>query len=320
MKRHTTLFLTALLAFLLTGCIKEDRSDCHRSFTLLFRYEGDGTTDIFRDKVSRVDLYVYEVESRKLLRQYQLNEAELNELQGIRLDDLEPGTYEAVCWGNAFESSGTAVEEHRDQALMAAPEWHAGQDVDTNDELYHAVKTFTITNAYVDQQELCLFNCAHIDLTVRLEGFGQEVVVPVGTRAEGDCPVGLRLENMPGHYDFGMTVLDEETTYRPALAVAADDETAYVSASHTLRFTDDCAAALHLTNPETDETFYTLSISQFLADNDLSVEDHQEVAVDILLRLNTDGVSVTVVPFEDEDIQPGLDERTIRREEGNGYE
>lgn len=306
MKRHTILCLLGW-TLLLTSCIKEDRSDCQRSFTLLFRYEGDGTTDIFPDKVTQVQLYVYDTRDGALLRQYTLQQNDLRSLQGIRLDDLAPGTYEAVCWGNAGESSQTAGEERRESGIMAAPEWHAGQEVDTNDELYHANHTFTITGAYADQQDICLFHCAHIDLTVRLEGFDN--LVAAASRAGGDCPVGLRLDNMPGHYDFSMQRLDEATTYRPVVTPADDDPTAYETSLHTLRFADDGAATLCLTHPQTDEPFYRLPLRQFLADNGLSVENREEVALDILLRLNNDGVTISVTPFEEESVQPGLDER-----------
>lgn len=307
MKKHAIFFLV-MIACLFTGCIKEDQSDCRRSFTLLFRYNGDGTTDIFPDKVTKVNLYVYDTADRALIRSYELDQADLQSLQGIRLDDLEPGTYEAVCWGNAYESSSVLAAEQRETGVMAAPEYHAGNPVDTNDELYHVAKTFTITNAWTDQQDICYFNCAHIDVTVRLEGF--EDFVFADTRADGNCPVGMRLENLPGYCDFSGTPFDEQTLYLPGLtAVADDDATAYESRFHTLRFGDDGEVALRLTRPDTDAPFYTLPIRQFLDAHDLSVEDRQEVALNIVLRLDADGVSISVAPFEEEDIHPGLDER-----------
>lgn len=306
MKKYA-IFFFIMIACLFTGCIMEDQSDCRRSFTLLFRYNGDGTTDIFPDKVTKVNLYVYSTDSRALIRSYELNQADLQKLQGIRLDDLEPGTYEAVCWGNAYESSIVQAAEQRETGVMTAPEYQAGTPVDTNDELYHVAKTFTITNAWTDQQDICYFNCAHIDMTVRLEGFNN--IAFTDTRADGSCPVGMQLENLPGYCDFSGTTFDEQTLYTPALGVATDDATAYESNFHTLRFGDDGEATLCLTHPDTGIPFYTLPIQQFLDIHHLSVEDHQEVALYILLRLNSDGISVSVAPFEDEDIHPGLDER-----------
>ena len=58
-----------------------------------------------------------------------------------------------------------------EESTVAAPEYHAGTSVDTNDELYYAKQDFTLTRAWTDQQAVCDFQCAHIDMKVRLEGF-----------------------------------------------------------------------------------------------------------------------------------------------------
>ena len=278
MKKHTILFML-LTACLFAGCIKDDLSDCRRSFTLQFRYLGDGTSDIFPEKVTKVHLYVYDTENRLLVRSVELDHAALQRFQGIRFDDLEPGSYQAVCWGNAYESTTLRMAEQFYESTVAAPEYHAGTSVDTNDELYYAKQDFTLTRAWTDQQAVCDFQCAHIDMKVRLEGF-DNLVLTGNTRAQVDGSLSLQLDNC-----------------------------AYETTFYTLRYGDDTNAQLHLIHPLTGEPFYTLSLSQFLENNDLSVEDEQEEAVEILIRLNTDGVSVSVSPFEEEDVHPGLDER-----------
>ena len=52
------LFLDVLAS--LNGCIKEDMSDCPGNCLLEFSYVGDGTTQIFQDKIHKVDMYVFE--------------------------------------------------------------------------------------------------------------------------------------------------------------------------------------------------------------------------------------------------------------------
>ncbi len=307
MKKHTILFML-LTVCLFAGCIKEDMSDCRRSFTLLFRYVGDGTTDIFPEKVTKVHLYVYDTETQTAIRTVELDREALQSLQGYRFDDLEPGTYHAVCWGNAYESSTIRTAEQLGAGTIAAPEYHDGTSVDTNDELYYACQPFTLTNAWTNQQATCDFQCAHIDMTVRLEGF-ENLVVAGQTRAAGDCPIGMHLTNLPGYCDFEGTPLDEQTMHEPSLVADEEEAGAYETSFHTLRYGDDCNVQLHLTHPATGDAFYTLSLAQFLADNNLSVEDEQEESVEILIRLNTDGVSVSVSPFEEEDVHPGLDEK-----------
>lgn len=305
MKKYAIFFML-LTACLFAGCIKDDLSDCRRSFTLLFRYSGDGTKDIFPEKVTKVHLYVYDTEDQVIVRSVELDRAALQQKQGVRFDDLEPGSYLAVCWGNVYESSIVRKAEQFGAGTVAAPEYHDGTSVDTNDELYFGKKTFTITNAWTDQQEVCDFQCAHIDMKVRLEGF-ENYVLPGQTRASDNIPVVLRLVNLPGYCDFSGKPLDEQTLYEPLLAADAEVAAAYESTFYTLRYTDDSSAQLQLINPATKEPFYTLSLAQFLADNNLSVEDEQEESVEILIRLNDDGVSISVSPFEEEDIHPGLD-------------
>ena len=228
-------------------------------------------------------------------------------MQGIRLDGLEPGEYEAVCWGNVYGSSVVQSEERREEGSVAAPEYFDGKPVDSNNQLYYGNRLFTVKNAWTDQQDVCDFRCAHIDMKVRLEGF-TGIVMP-DTRTADACPVDLRLENLPGYCCFNGGVHDETASYDPVLTVAEDDGTAYESTFYTLRFTDDSDATLHLVHPDTGERFYSLRLEQFLADNGLSVEDEQEESLEILIRLNTDGVSISVQPFEEEEVHPGLDER-----------
>lgn len=306
MKTKKILFLL-LIASLFSGCIKENMDDCRRSFTLLFRYDGDGTTDIFRQKVSKVDLYVYNAETGELVLTRVADQAALGQLQGIRLDELEPGNYEAVCWGNVFDDSRMMAFDSKETGQIAAPNFYSGTDIFTNDELYYAAKSFTVTGAWKEQEDICIFQCSHIDVTVRLEGF-QGAVYP-WTRAGSDCPVDLNLAELPAFCDFYGHPSSEKETYVLDINTAEDDPTAYESRFSVLRFGDRNDAKLQLMKPGTDNIFYTLGIQQFLEENNISVEDHQEVSLDILLKLSSDGAHISVKPFEIEDIHPGLDER-----------
>lgn len=308
MKKNLLLFLLPLIG-LFTGCIKENMDDCHRSFTLLFAYNGDGTTDIFRQKVTKVNLYVYNTETREMVQSHVIDRSALETLQGIRLDDLAPGSYEAICWGNAYDHSEIAQPQDQENGSIAAPEYNDGTPISTNDEIYYGQKPFTITNAWKDRQETCQFRCAHIDMYVRLEGFDN--IAFTDTRANDRCPVAVQLTELPGYCDFTGTPRDEHTTYNLEMASTKDNAAIYESAFSTLRFKDECEVALQLLNPATGTPFYSLPLKQFMADNQLSVEDRQEASLNILLKLNSDGISMTVSPFESEDIHPGLDEKDM---------
>ena len=51
------IMLYALLLVTVTGCIKENLDDCET--ILYFDYLGDGTRDIFLQKIEKVDMYIY---------------------------------------------------------------------------------------------------------------------------------------------------------------------------------------------------------------------------------------------------------------------
>jgi len=307
MKKDVILFLL-LITGMLTGCIKDNMDDCHRSYTLLFRYTGDGTTDIFRQKVTKVDLYVYNAETKQLVETYTVDRAALEQLQGITFDNLAPGNYEAVCWGNAGEHSLVDKCENKEQGSIASPEYYGGTSIATNDELYHAVKSFTISRAWEDVKETCDFTCAHINLKVRMEGF-ENMFFPLTKGTSDTCPVGLRMTSLAGCCHFNGEPSETLVTYTPETVRSAESETAYEAVFCTLRFEDENDIELQLINPATSEPFHTLSMEKYLADNNLSVVDKQEVELSILIRFENGGVGITVQPFKEEDIHPGLDEK-----------
>ena len=55
MKKAIILYI--LLLVTVTGCIKENLDDCET--TLYFSYLGDGTKEIFPQKIEKVDMYIY---------------------------------------------------------------------------------------------------------------------------------------------------------------------------------------------------------------------------------------------------------------------
>ena len=62
MKLTSIVFCLALLGGALTSCIDEDIDDCFSINRLTLSYKGDGTTEIFPDKICRVEMYVFDAE------------------------------------------------------------------------------------------------------------------------------------------------------------------------------------------------------------------------------------------------------------------
>ena len=62
MKLTNIVFCLTLLAGAATSCIREDLDDCLSTNKLLLSYKGDGTTEIFPDKICRVEMFIFDAE------------------------------------------------------------------------------------------------------------------------------------------------------------------------------------------------------------------------------------------------------------------
>ena len=95
MKKAIILYI--LLLVTVTGCIKENLDDCET--TLYFSYLGDGTKEIFPQKIEKVDMYIYN-QNNVFVQKTVLNRKELNRQRGTTLN-LPSGQYHIICWGNS---------------------------------------------------------------------------------------------------------------------------------------------------------------------------------------------------------------------------
>ena len=102
--KYTKYILSLMFLASLNGCIKEDMSDCPGNCTLKFSYVGDGTTQIFQDKIHKVDMYVFDSDGM-LLSSHPISEADVKK-QSTELN-LPVGDYQIVTVGNtAFMANG----------------------------------------------------------------------------------------------------------------------------------------------------------------------------------------------------------------------
>lgn len=290
--------ISLIAAFsLLTGCIREDRSDCTCDVLLSFIYMGDGDDDIFPEKIDQVNMYVYSAADNSLAGEYVFDKDALTAEQGAHLH-LFPGNYRIVCWGNMFEN--TQVEKTYSEAKVAEPVWFKSDSYTGTDPLYFSDVEISVPESLQDVTETCEFESSHIDMYVKLKGFkgamgqsGEEVAVNV---SHTGCPAYTDFFNVPAA---------EKCEVMPEIIDDPEDEDSYIMQYNVLRFTEDEATSLILTNSADGNEIYTVSIPDFIDRYEVEVDGKQEAAVAIQITLGP--VGVEVVEWNIEDVFPGFD-------------
>jgi hypothetical protein len=229
------LFRISLLLFsvaLLFSCVAE-RKDCpaDRSLTLEFVYEYGGR-DVFRDNVQMVNLFLFDANTGVLIDSETIGSVALNAFAGITFDNLPPGDYRVVAWGNAAQrtqfvaNQGDHIDDThvRHEGVVRSGETHSGD----GDRLHFApnlggAEVFTVNVPQTGDVSATLpFSRAYIEIQVFLVGYDrytQEVPPPIVEI--GGASLHYNFERIP----FGNITLRETTVYqenyeeRPALAV-----------------------------------------------------------------------------------------------------
>lgn len=122
MKLTKLIFCLTLLAGASTSCIREDLDACLNTNKLLLSYKGDGTTEIFSDKICRVEMFVFDAENRcvnsSILPKEQVTS------RTATLPPLAAGDYRIVCLGNTHNTrvDGIATGDY-DRMLFAAGDY-----------------------------------------------------------------------------------------------------------------------------------------------------------------------------------------------------
>lgn len=280
-----------LLVVLATGCIKEDMEPC--DVNLIFRYLGDGTKDIFPEKIEKVNLYVYN-EKELLVETSELDKGDLRRFQGAPLI-LPAGKYRVVCWGNSGTNTLLKDVSALHTALAGAPEYFTKELITTNDSLYFGSKEIEILQ-FTSKADTVYFRSSHIKMHIELEGL-EDVATP-----DGYSPIEIEIGNLKPTVDFTNTFSSENVIYRP-IVYKEDGESTYKSDLNVLRFNDDNSVYINLISKESNDIIYTLKLKDFMEDNRITVDGINEVTIGIRFRFN--GTSVTVSPWNEENIKPG---------------
>ncbi len=186
MKLTNAVFCLTLLAGSAASCIREDMDDCLSTNRVLFSYKGDGTTEIFPDKICRVEMFVFDAENRCVNSSVLPKEQVAS--RTATLPPLAAGDYRIVCLGNTHTTNveGLATGDYA-RMLFAAGDWFDRKNVSGNDSLYYAATSFTVLPYSGREEEnrtqLVEFASSHYDLLVEVAG------IPALEGRAGSMPV-----------------------------------------------------------------------------------------------------------------------------------
>ena len=121
--------------------------------------------------------------------------------------------------------------------------------------------------------------------------------------ADGTSPIEIEGGNLSPTVDFVKTFSSENVSYKPVVQKEGN-ASGFKSRFNVLRFNNNNSIYINLVSKKTNKTIYTLNLKDFMQDNRITVDGINEVTVGIRFRFN--GTSVTVLPWDEEVIKPGL--------------
>ena len=259
-QKHTDMKLLKLaICILLLGgisasCTKEDHTDCHNIYRLDLRYNGDGTNDIFSQKITSVDMYVFDVNSNCVSSKR--FSAEDMQVQGTVLPPLGEGEYRIVCIGNAYDTKVQGLDSRNlGNVTFAANGYFSGERVSGNDSLYWAAINYSIA-PYDEYKQIesrtAYFKSSHYDVKVELKDH---------TGTMGENPV-IELVGVTPQTNFHNEVQGSAASY--TLGTMHDGDITTTAAANIMRHTNHEDVNLVITS-EDGNTTVQVNFAEYLA-------------------------------------------------------
>ena len=299
-KKH---LLAMLLVLLITGCVKEDWSDCN-NVTINFRYPDAGSSP-FTDHIEKVNLSIFRQDG-SFVASHQFNKSDLTQFAGTELK-LDAGVYRIVCWGNILDYTrlGSPNASVSDATLT-----HSNATSNNGDPLFYGPKlsnidnpeSFTITVPSSGQiTETIDFGAAHNILEIAVKGFSDDVS---GTATI--LPI-VEVSNLSDGYNFSMQPLSGTVAYsrRAEAATISGDQVGF--ASFTIpQFKNDNPIIIRVKNPSDGNESYILNLKDFLNKYSISVSPIALNTVRVNIEFVNTDVEVTLPSWNSSDVHPAF--------------
>ena len=287
--------LTLLLAGgLSTSCIKEDHSDCYNVYRLALSYQGDGKTEIFQEKIDRVQMYVFDAKGTCVASERLSDEAV--QARVTTLPPLEPGDYRIVCVGNAYETGVEGLSSGKmENITFADMDYITGETVSGNDPLYWSSIDYTIA-PYDEYKQIetktTYFASSHFDVTVDIIG------VPALTKASG-YPT-IELVGVSPQTDFNNKAKGQATTY--VMKASHDGNRTLSAVNNIMRHTTQSSVYLRLADAS-GASLVEVNFAEHIAKHGIDVTK-QECIIPFEIEFSSYEVTVTVPSWYIESVTP----------------
>ena len=288
-----------LLLGIVSSCIREDLSNCYNTDRLLLSYKGDGTAEIFPEKICRVEMYVFDA-GNNCVASGTLPEEDV-QTRTTTLPRLDPGQYRIVCLGNTHSTKVEGLASCRfDQIRFAAERYLTGETVSGNDSLYYASMPYTVEPydaAQETETNIIEFASAHYKVSVEVLG-----VPASGLRT--DETLMLELCNVSPCTDFENRACGNATTYR--LESKYDDSKALLTArTNIMRHKNHEKVSLCVRPASGGEPLAEVNFAEFLAAHEDIIDcTKHEVLIPIRIEFKSGTVSISVPEWYIEDVKP----------------
>ena len=287
--------LTLLLAGgLSTSCIKEDHSDCYNIYRLALSYQGDGETEIFQEKIDRVQMYVFDAKGTCVVSE-RLSDEDV-QARVTTLPPLESGDYRIVCVGNAYETGVEGLSSGKmENITFADMDYITGETVSGNDPLYWSSIDYTIA-PYDEYKQVetktTYFASSHFDVTVDIIG------VPALTKASG-YPT-IELVGVSPQTDFNNVAKGQAATY--VMNASHDGNRTLYAVNNIMRHTDQSSVYLRLADAS-GASLVEVNFAEHIAKYGIDVTK-QECVIPFEIEFSSYEVTVTVPSWFIETVTP----------------
>ncbi len=297
---------------MINSCIREelDLDNCAVRVKVLFSYVGDDNIEKFIERHKKVNLYVYN-ENKELVDEQIILKSELEKFQGTYLN-LKSGNYTIVCWGNHNESLDLIAKESLLKASMQHLDHTSLSGFKTPaDSIYHAIyqlnvpKTTTLIKDTLIQ-DIIPFTRAYTDFQVVVKNINN--VLPTITQPS---EIGLVFDKLPeitpcNNSETVQIFTDGSCKYTSDFQLSEAGVNYLFTQLRTMRIKNENEILLtlrtHHSLPNTKavngNAIYSLSIKDFLKNNNIDVETYNEINIPILIDFSKaiieDGIIINV--------------------------